>query len=157
MFDPVGDGAGWSAQERGQALQVILEERLRLRLHTMMPIDRTPAQMRAISADNKLWQDLVRKQKRRAAQRERKAALSNLGDLDVREEDLFAATDEQWRTISDLMRDIGGHAAWRGLTGGSLRRVMNRAAVALVRKNMIKQRNEQGTKGQPVRLIRRKV
>ena len=157
MFDPVGDGAGWSAQERGEALQVVLEERLRLRLHSMMPIDRTPAQMKAISDDNKLWQDLVRKKKRRVAERERKAALSS-GDLDERPEDLYFAADEKSRTISSLMAAIGHGKAWRAPDGsklsvGGLRQAAHRAADVLVSKDMIEEKFDAGARGLQMRLI----
>ena len=157
MFDPVGDGAGWSAQERGQALEVTLEQRLRLRLHNMMPIDRTASQMKAICDDNKLYQDLVRKRKRRAAAKQREGVLNKLSDLDVREEDLFVATDQTWRSTPDLMRDVGEHAVWRGLTGDSLRRAINRAADALVSKGLIEQKIGEGAKRQPIRFLKRKV
>jgi hypothetical protein len=53
------------------------------------------------------------------------------------------------------MRDIGKHTAWRGLTGDSLRRAMNRAATELVNKDMIEEKIEQDAKGKYVRLVRR--
>jgi hypothetical protein len=148
-----------SAEKRGQLWEVTLDDRLRFDLRSFLPIDRSRAQMRAISADNKAWLDLVRKRKRRAKERERKAALSN-GDLDVLEEDLYFAADKKLRTISSLMAAIGDGKAWRRPDGSELstdglRQAMHRAADALMSKGMIEEKYEVGATGLRVRLIRR--
>jgi hypothetical protein len=145
-----------SGKKLGEALQVTLEEKLLLGLHNIEPIDRTREQMRALKAELRRERDRRWRQKRRRTEQQREAALNTItNDVDLREEDLFAATDKRWRGISDLMRDIGNHKAWGGLTGDSLRRAMNRAATELVNKDMIEEKIEQDAKGKYVRLVRR--
>lgn len=156
ISETVGDPAAWTARDLGKALKVTTEEVLFLGLRTIEPYDRTAAQWRALKAELRRERDRKWRQKRRHAEQQREAALNTItNDVDLREEDLFAATDKKWRSISDLMRDIGKHKAWGGLTGDSLRRAMNRAASELANKEMIEEKIEQDVKGKYVRLVRR--
>jgi hypothetical protein len=154
------DLSSLSPEERGQFFQVTHEERLRFDMRNFAPFDASPTDVRALVALIKAHNDYLRKRKCRKQQRERKVALSKCNDLDRREEDLFAALDHTWRSISDLMRDVGQHGAWRRPDGArptadGLRQAMHRAANDLVRRGMIEQKIEQGAKAQNVRLVRR--
>ena len=150
-----------SDEKRGELWQVTHEERLRFDMRNFAPVDASRADVRAFAALIKRDNDYLRKRKRRAAERERKAALSS-GDLDERPEDLYAAADMKWRTISSLTDAIGHGKAWRRpdgskLSADGLRQALHRAADVLLSKGMIEEKFEPGAKGLSVRFIRRKV
>jgi hypothetical protein len=149
-----------SAEKRGQLWQVTHEDQLRFDMRNFAPVDASRAQVRAFAAMIKGNNDYLRKATLRKQQRERKAALSSNNDLDVREEALFDAATDNWQTISNVMHTIGHGKAWRRPDGSKpsadgLRQAMHRAADALVSKGMIEEKYEVGTRGLPVRFIRR--
>jgi hypothetical protein len=85
-----------SGKKLGEALQVTLEEKLLLRLHNIEPIDRTREQMRALKAELKRERDRRWRKRTRRAEKQRELALNTVtNDIDLREEDLFAATDKK--------------------------------------------------------------
>ena len=102
---------------------------------TMRPYDATDADVTAFLKERK------RKRQKRAAQEkrdqwrreqaQRAATLARNQDLDVRGEAVFAALDDDWRTIAQLAADLAGHRAFkrpdgRAMQPDSFRRVLRR-------------------------------
>jgi hypothetical protein len=162
-IDALGDLTMLSPEEVGSRARMTFDEYKELgnqvrrgrKKHprTIRPYDATRAEVDAYLLGLKRERDQQAKKASRAA---RAAALARNGDLDVRAEALFAALDDKWRTISSLARDVSDGETWQGLSGASLRRALNRAAVELARKmsDRIEQKIEPGAKRQPVRSIR---
>jgi hypothetical protein len=156
----VGDPMQWNRQDLGNQLEVTFDQWKMLHLRTIAVCDDDVEQAKL--KDYRRMQKCEQKRNERARRAAREQRLAANGDLSLREESLFDATDSRWRSLAELAAEIGGGDAWREtgarrrpLTGNSLRQAIKRAADRLQKLQRIEDKTENGPRGEPHRFVRR--
>jgi hypothetical protein len=140
----------------GNAIELSLEERERAKAWHVDCFDKTPAQR----AELHRWKKREQKRKEREMDAARTKRLSANGDLSERVESLFDATDDKWRSLSELAAEIGGGEAWLRYDGKcplgkeALRKALKRAADQLKDQGRIEDKFERALRVR-IRLVRR--
>lgn len=145
-------------RECGRLLGLTLAEHKRASIKGIWPCDVSEAVFKADLLERRRESSKACSAKRRAAERLRKAKAS---DLSERSDVLYTLLSEGERKVSWLAASVATHAAWQRPDGQrlpkeSLERIVRRILDDLVKDGRILERREVGSRGQSVRLVRRR-
>jgi hypothetical protein len=161
IHDKVGNPWEWTAEQLGNLVELTYEERTILAIRSFQCFDKTPAEVKAIQNARKRIRDRVGASERRKRERETRAAARAMSvDLDDRKETLFIVIGQDWRSVAQIMVDVGHLPVWKmpdgkPLSGNSLRRVVNRQLSHLIEERQIERKSEAGPRGKQIGFFRR--